>query len=1276
MKRLFLLWLLLASFVANAQSLPGISARPPGLPDFSPFRLDPFSFSFQIKKPYVVDGPIAAEVYNNNTKIIDSTDIDVTVQDNYVTVSFTKQQIAALPALSTCYIIWNGTRQLATNLKPGMGSGQVSQRKIEVGIVEIQIVGDTKNSLDAADRSEAARDTAIIKSLSAKEYADSASAAKEIADAKSEIATEQAIIATSAADSSLTLRSQSLTYRNDAEAAKDTALHYATVVDSIASVTHVLKDSAFVSQQSAEAAKVQAEIFKNQAQAASGAAVAAKKFQSVWDVTANSPNLSALSLGNTSTDIGKYWEVSVAGTSSLTGTSLSYIPGDGVVWTGTAWVKTVHSDLGIVKATSVEQKVEAPYITENIIVNSANLAAWSNVTGLTSRVPTTDINGTNLGVRLVENSSTSEHRLTSPTFNITAGVPVTATVYVKAGTSTAVAITLGQGATWGGSGSPQVKVDLVTGVVTSNSPAYAFSGTAVLVKDGWWRVSVTSTTHITGPTELRLGLMLATSPSYPGNGARYADFCFPQASTTLTPINYVHTYASAITRESSKLLTLTKEQEYDLKPSAAAVASAYSTKSQGVAFVSVIGTNKLDTLALLADKFILNTGLLGTAGSPGTYVTTDSIPFGSANAFVAGYNAGTKLIFSTAQYNSSGAFVSSSYFGPDNVSTPINKVGAATHFRITYRLTPGHVTNINQINLGTTLLAYEPYSKKNVASKNALNVTSEFEPDLTKVKKSTLQWQGVWSEFKLIKVKKDGTGDFTSLAAALNSITDASPANKYCVQLYDDIYATVKADYTAVSGTSFFALAHVRSYIKLMGMNGVRTISGTLPTDLVVGDYPVYETMHLDGFGELENLRIVNQNGRYGIHYEQSNASPNWDGIWYARNCEVIHMGCEDVPSITRWMQPDAIGCGTTTGVQFRFVGLRVFSYFRHGLRIHANTLDDQQNEFRLQDSFFGSGLPAGNALYIDNTPTSRNARIVYLNNSQLQGTFYTNIAISTGTKVLRKAVPSIQVKGSGNSPFYFNNDQQAAHVLRIRTVSTGASATIRVVSDQAGILGSIMPTRGSPGLSAAIMGDQELTESGTADRSNLIGHRLGNCTSVNKTLVLNIDGTNRTVTFNQNYSDGNFATAPLIDANTIMTSINSQLSGFAVAGYYQPALDYYPELTDVLFRKVNTSATTHITKGSLVKFMGLNQCRIAAAGEIADGVALENIVALIGEPGRIATNAIFSKTSFLFETGSDTFVEGDKFKVSASGKLLKDNTLTSYNIIALDTDKILIKSK
>jgi hypothetical protein len=365
MKRLFLLWLLLASFVANAQSIPGISARPPGLPDFSPFRLDPFSFSFQIKKPYIVEGPITAEVYSGNTRIIDSTDIDLVVNDNYVTVSFTKSQIGALPNLSTCYIIWNGTRQLSTNLKPGMGSGTVSRNKIEVGIVEVQIVGDSHNSMVAADRSEAARDTAIIKSLSAKQYADSASAAKAIADAKSTIATQQATIATSAADSTLTLRSQSLTYRNDAIAAKDTALHYAVVTDSLTALALISKDSAQAAQVIAVTARNQAENFKNIAEAASGAAVSAKKFQTTWNVATNNPNLSALSL--TTSDAGKYWEVNVAGSSALTGSSQAYEIGDGVVWNGTVWVKTLKSDLALQKALALETKIPSKNLANSAL---------------------------------------------------------------------------------------------------------------------------------------------------------------------------------------------------------------------------------------------------------------------------------------------------------------------------------------------------------------------------------------------------------------------------------------------------------------------------------------------------------------------------------------------------------------------------------------------------------------------------------------------------------------------------------------------------------------------------------------------------------------------------------------------------------------------------------------------------------------------------------------------------------------------------------------------
>lgn len=696
--------------------------------------------------------------------------------------------------------------------------------------------------------------------------------------------------------------------------------------------------------------------------------------------------------------------------------------------------------------------------------------------------------------------------------------------------------------------------------------------------------------------------------------------------------------------------------------------------------------------ARLVNGFLSNSSGTVSPSSAGTYHPSPFITWGTNSTVTVGLQGGvpTEGCYSVLQYDAAAMPIAASWSGTAANIKIINKYSGAVYFRATLR-----EGRQDQLNYGNSILPYNVYFPpitKKIGTKDGLGNDATFNPNLNNadfealmanylnivyLNKSILQNADVWSECTLIKVKKDGTGDFTNLMSALTSITTASASNRFIVQLYDDVYGYQKTDYVLPSGLSFFVLAHVRSFIKLMGMNGVRTIYGELPANLLLADYENTETVHLDGFGELENIKIVAKNIRYALHYERANGIVNQNTIFKARRWEAIHLGSEEVPAPQRWTATDAVGTGITTGVQYDFDGVRILGA-RYGLRIHSNTLDHMPNKFRFKNSTFASMLSEGIALIIDNSPTSRESRFVELNNCAIEGKFYVNILASSGMSVINKIVPSIRINGGGNTPFFFQNDQTFGQVLRITSNTTGLTSVVKLITDDAGLFGNITARKGSLGLKCFLQGDNELIQSGTADRRNIIGHRLGNCTAVSKNLVLNIDGTNRTVVFNQNYSDGNYAVAPLIDSGTILSAINSQLVGYAVADYFSVNLEYYHECTDVLFYKGNTSVTSFIPKSSFVKFVGYNQCRLAVAGEVPDGMAIDDLPVLstVQTLGRVIKNCKVTNAGRfapLFN-GTFSFAEGDCFKLDALGRLEIDTTVKNSFAIALSSSLIYIK--
>ncbi len=694
---------------------------------------------------------------------------------------------------------------------------------------------------------------------------------------------------------------------------------------------------------------------------------------------------------------------------------------------------------------------------------------------------------------------------------------------------------------------------------------------------------------------------------------------------------------------------------------------------KGVSFVTQTTnpTNWYDfTNASATNGFIANSAGAISTSSPGTFHPSQFIAWGVETTAKIGLQGAVPSTgaYSALQYDASFAPITASWSGVSANLLTITKYSGAVYFRVTLR-----EGQQDQINFGASVLPYSAYFAPIIVRYGATTddgIAAAFKPDVSDatlqaafpskdyVNSNALQKEGVWSAYNIVTVKKDGTGNYTTIQAALNSITDASPTKRYEVQVYDNHYAYTTSDYNLIS-TGASAIFGTKDYVKVRGIGERKIIYGELPTNLTNADYAAHQTVYLDGHAELENLYIIAKNTRYAIHYERANGATNWNKLSKLKNCKVEHLGCLDVPSGERWTAPDALGQGTTTGVQNEFEGVEIVGA-RHGFRSHANTLSTFPNRFKFDNCVLTSTLDGGFAAFIDNSPPTTEKRFVELNNTQINGVFYFNNTTSS-LVYMDKVLPSIRISGKGNTPTYFDNSQNVGRVLRITSSTTGTASYVRVVSDAAGLLGNPTALPGTLGLSGSVYGDAELVDSGT-DKRNLIGHRLGNCTSVNKTLVLNIDGVNRTVTFAQNYGSGLAGDNPLVSATTILAEINSALSGFAVADYFYVNSEYYPELSDVLFYKSNSGAA-HIPKGSLVKFTGLNRCRIATAGETADGVAIDDIVVsptTVLMPGRIVKNCILSKNlrfAPLFESGSSTFVEGDVFKVSANGKLEKDTS-------------------
>lgn len=217
------------------------------------------------------------------------------------------------------------------------------------------------------------------------------------------------------------------------------------------------------------------------------------------------------------------------------------------------------------------------------------------------------------------------------------------------------------------------------------------------------------------------------------------------------------------------------------------------------------------------------------------------------------------------------------------------------------------------------------------------------------------------------------------------------------------------------------------------------------------------------------------------------------------------------------------------------------------------------------------------------------------------------------------------QITGYGNEPFLFNNEI-AGESLRFKTTATGIGNSIRfdktssaysilIKNNHSNTISSLYLNNrvyvdeyivqdGSVGLSGQAFGCKDLSSKIAAydDGVNFtsLAKRLGDCSTANKYLVVIVNGTSNTITFNKNYSS--------MTNVQIIAEMNAQISG-ATIDLVSYGRDYYPMITDVAETVYNTGSI-YIPKGSVVTKVG-GSVQLANGNDKVFGIALDDIPVL-----------------------------------------------------------------
>ena len=210
------------------------------------------------------------------------------------------------------------------------------------------------------------------------------------------------------------------------------------------------------------------------------------------------------------------------------------------------------------------------------------------------------------------------------------------------------------------------------------------------------------------------------------------------------------------------------------------------------------------------------------------------------------------------------------------------------------------------------------------------------------------------NKINTIYVKKDGTGNYTTIYDAIKNITDSSKMNQYNIYVSEGTYNIIEemggADYlkSIVSMDGAYGGLLLPNYVHLIGLGNTSedvvltaNIEEFTGLDFNILDNAVAKVSTVNVFenNNLENLTIQGGNVRYALHDESSNKYENY--VRNMRNVRVLHKG--NLSKYT-WTSTDGAGCGSGSGATYNYENCVFEAALPYS--IHDNIKFTKQNKF------------------------------------------------------------------------------------------------------------------------------------------------------------------------------------------------------------------------------------------------------------------------------------------------------------------------------------------
>lgn len=173
----------------------------------------------------------------------------------------------------------------------------------------------------------------------------------------------------------------------------------------------------------------------------------------------------------------------------------------------------------------------------------------------------------------------------------------------------------------------------------------------------------------------------------------------------------------------------------------------------------------------------------------------------------------------------------------------------------------------------------------NIMIEKGNSISDNYEPyyePYSVVKLSALPDNVLNKTINYITVATDGSGDYTKIQTALESITDASENNEYIVNIKEGTY-DLGADFTEaqLAADSGYAGITVPNYVYLRGQGDKTKIILSVRLDT---KHQYISALNFARTSGIENLTIIGEKTRYAIH-DDFGAGPDKPYYRTIKNC-------------------------------------------------------------------------------------------------------------------------------------------------------------------------------------------------------------------------------------------------------------------------------------------------------------------------------------------------------------------------------------------------------